>query len=260
MEKTLEELVADFIRSGSDAERQRVFEIILPKIEGLLHRSCRRYHIDGYDYDDLLQQCRLRLWRSLHRWNPLHGCQVTTFVVHIIENELKGLLARATLQSRCPTGSVYSHSQTSEQFAHHLEPADPRNLLEDVDHADELQTILDKLLPSLSTVETKVYQLMYLDGLKQTEVARRLKVSDQRISEVHQSIFVKAKRLLEPDAWKNHVRVAEKPKKLSKFEARVWHLYFERGMGMAQISTEYQIDYGRLDNAIQRIKHKQKGR
>lgn len=61
---------------------------------------CSRYYIPGYDQEDLEQECRLKLWQSINKFDPHQGVLVRTWAQNVIKNTLKDLLKKQTRQKR----------------------------------------------------------------------------------------------------------------------------------------------------------------
>lgn len=75
-------------------------EFALRVLEHDIRFWCSRYYVPGYDQEDLEQECRLKLWQQISKFNPKQGVLVRTWAQNVIKNTLKDLLKRQTRQKR----------------------------------------------------------------------------------------------------------------------------------------------------------------
>lgn len=87
---------------------------MLRSLEGDIYFWCSRYHIPGYELEDLQQECRFKLWRKIENYDAQKGILVRTWANTVIKNHLKDLLRKAMNQKNY----VLNHSgEFNEEIA-----------------------------------------------------------------------------------------------------------------------------------------------
>lgn len=83
-------------------DERNLSERALSDMEDDISFQCTRYHIPGYDYDDLKQECRLRLWQQLcnDKFNVYLGPKFRTWGNFVIKNHLNNLLRGVSRDER----------------------------------------------------------------------------------------------------------------------------------------------------------------
>ena len=115
-------------------------ELYLIACEPSIHYWCRRYYIPGYDYEDLLQEMRMQIWRKLDRYDP-EKATIITWAKPVIVNKLIELLRKQTLKKRW-------NGQTTCEIPENMtdNSQNPINLLYLMDLAQEKGLKLEEIL------------------------------------------------------------------------------------------------------------------
>lgn len=74
-----------------DYDKKIWSEFALKVLEGDVQFLARRYHIKGYEFEDLCQELRMHLWRKISKYDPrISG--IRTWANAVMRNRLKDLL------------------------------------------------------------------------------------------------------------------------------------------------------------------------
>lgn len=83
-----------------DYDEDTYSELAMMILEHDINFICERYHIQGYELDDLKQEARLALWKALPRFRADKGILLRTWANTVIKNHLKNLLFASDLDKR----------------------------------------------------------------------------------------------------------------------------------------------------------------
>lgn len=65
------------------------------QVEGTAHKFCRKYHISGFAYEDLVQEARMELHSTLLVFDENKGASLNTYFYHRLRQRLQNLLNMA---------------------------------------------------------------------------------------------------------------------------------------------------------------------
>jgi len=65
------------------------------QVAGTAYNFCKRYHISGYNFDDLLQEARMELHSTLAIYDKSKGASLNTYYYHRLRQRLQNLLNMA---------------------------------------------------------------------------------------------------------------------------------------------------------------------
>lgn len=159
----------------------------LANYEGLVFRTAQMYSplLDD-DEDDVRQVLRIKVWKALLAFDPAKATQTTEkYVFMCVRNQVKDLLKKKKrpedfIEDKAPADSPV----VRERFeCDHLSATPDEIFAEVEDEGIPLPSTLDAL-------ERDVALLLYLD-FNQTEIARELCVTRQRVRAAHASVKLK---------------------------------------------------------------------
>lgn len=167
----------------------------LESYEGLVFATARRYcdYLD-YELEDVQQLLRLKVWRALCSFDPAKysGPRETAerrYVFTCVRNGVKDLLkeqARRIKRERGTPLFIEDVSGEGDGFEHRHGMAVDAELIFAVVEEENIE------LPStLTELERQVVGLLLIGYERQTEMARELGVSRQRVRSAHASVKVK---------------------------------------------------------------------
>lgn len=143
-------------------------------IEGIVKGVVRELYskYPGVDWEDLEAQGWLLITESVPKFDPSRGCTMNTYLYGALRYGLQDYLRRDVLQEDNLNG-LRDHIDYQEEVIGSLDHAD----------ASEALIVLKQMYEESSGVSRDVLKYMLL-GYTQAEVARELKVSRQRVSEI----------------------------------------------------------------------------
>lgn len=65
------------------------------QVAGTAYNFCNKYHISGYNFDDLLQEARMELYSTLAVYDKSKGASLNTYYYHRLRQRLQNLLNMA---------------------------------------------------------------------------------------------------------------------------------------------------------------------
>jgi len=77
------------VKGYSGAPEEEAMKIL----EGYIISASNRYHVEGFDAEDIAQELRLHLWKKLHLYNPTIGT-IETWGYRVISNKVRDLSRR----------------------------------------------------------------------------------------------------------------------------------------------------------------------
>ena len=83
-----------------DYDKDLYSEIALQLLEGDIQFWSKRYHVPGYEYEDLCQEGRLKLYKALRNYNPFFGVSFRTWANSVIKNHFRDLLRSSNYNCR----------------------------------------------------------------------------------------------------------------------------------------------------------------
>lgn len=139
-----------------------------PLINSLIHNK----YIDGYEKEDLLQECHMKLYECMKTFDPSKGIKFSTYLYTSIRNMLTNMLIGQAIEKKPKLIFMSGDDPTL------LNAVDDINF-ENEDYASILQEIVKELM---LLPRGYVTYLIYIGGKTQQEVADLLGISKQRVS------------------------------------------------------------------------------
>jgi len=68
-------------------------EAAMKVLEGYIIGASNRYHVEGFDAEDVAQELRLHVWKKMHLYNPTIGT-IETWGYRVITNRVRDLARR----------------------------------------------------------------------------------------------------------------------------------------------------------------------
>lgn len=187
----LDALLAAARRGGDHDARERLVRRYLPLVRGLARRHARR----GESVDDLVQVGTIGLIAALDRFDPRRGSDFLPFAVSYVAGEIKRHLRDRSSTIRVPRRVQALDVEAAERAR------SPVSLSEDPDSAppgdaDLFEVVAARVLVAagaraLDPRERQIVLLHHFEGLSQTEVARRVGISQIHVSRLYRRALEK---------------------------------------------------------------------
>lgn len=181
------DLWADYRRDRSDAARNRLALAYLPLVHKVAAEVYRQRRLFLADHDDLVSAGVFGLLRGLAAYDSARGVKAVTYLAFRIRHAILDWLFAFRL--RTPRRQQAGREK-KVPLAAAPEPVAPDDLgvLLDV---EEAETFLALVSPS----QAQILRLHYAQGLPFYEIARRLRVREERVRTAHRAALATIRRL-----------------------------------------------------------------
>jgi RNA polymerase sigma-B factor len=195
------QLILQYRRSGSRRDRDAVIERFLPLARSL----ARRYRRGAEPLEDLEQVASLALLRAVEGFDPARDVAFSSYAVPTITGALKRhyrdygwsvrvprelqelamRIQRSSDAAAAATGEAPTAAQVARQAGVSVEKVIEAREAQQALHADRGafdRVLLESLLEALDERERTIVRLYHLEELTQSEIGRRLGLSQMHIS------------------------------------------------------------------------------
>jgi RNA polymerase sigma factor (sigma-70 family) len=150
----------------NDTEDQQRFRAILAQHSGILYKVVRTYCAEVADQEDLLQEIKIQIWRSLHRYDEKFA--LTTWLYRIALNVAISHYRKHTKRN------AYT-IPLSEQLS------ETRAMENNAPEKEQQLRLLEQFINELNELD-KALMLLYLEDKKQAEIADILGISPSNVA------------------------------------------------------------------------------
>lgn len=174
-------------RTGDQFSMNQLIEDYEPEVRKI---ACK-YFLPRADYEDLLQEGRIAIYKAIISYNPNSKIPFMHFVRMVIKRKLIDCLRAYNRQKHLNLNNAFSLSNTlvedqDESFLNILPNVeDPES---QIVAADEARSFLRELTHEFSGLELTVFRYHFLAGMKQREVTKHLGVSPKSLDNAIQRI------------------------------------------------------------------------
>ncbi len=174
-------------RSGNEEALNLIIQHYEPEVRMI---ACK-YFLPRSDYEDLIQEGRIAIYRAVLSYNPSLDTPFLHFLRMVIKRKLIDSLRKYTRQKHVNLNNAYSLnnliSESEEESFISLLPSteDPAAT---VIANDEALSIIRCINKELSHLERLVFESYFLQGFKQREVSERLGLSPKSLDNAIQRI------------------------------------------------------------------------
>ncbi len=176
-------------KSSNSLTPQKLFEQFLQKNEKLIWTILKPYC--GLDeYDDLLQEAYIGIFKAIITYDPSYGSKLTTYAYACARNEIRMYLRRNNAKGRSETATsieIWERNNENSLLDYTLwmrgESNDGQNMDEKVYMHIAFQVAMDIIEKEMSQ-EIKIVLMHFLAGVPQSQTARDLKISQSSVSKM----------------------------------------------------------------------------
>ncbi len=173
---------------------ERALNYILRKYSNLVRYKARSYFLIGAEYDDLIQEGMIGLFKSIKDFKAGNKTSFKSFAELCITRQIITAIKNATRQKHIPLNcyislneQLYSNEETSYPLFEILkikELNDPEQLVISSEEIEGIKEVFEKFL---SKLETSVLSL-YMKGKTYIEIARTLNLKVKSVDNALQRI------------------------------------------------------------------------
>ncbi len=174
-------------RSGNQDALNWLIEFYEPEIRKI---ACK-YFLPRAEYEDLLQEGRIAIYKAIMSYNPQSEIPFLHFLRMVIKRKLIDSLRAHNRQKHLNLNDAFSLNTPlsdgqEESFLSTLSNID--NPETTIIALDETRSFLKELTRSFSKLELNVFRYHFLDGMKQREVTQHLGLSPKSLDNAIQRI------------------------------------------------------------------------
>lgn len=163
-----DDLMCEMVRNGDEYAVKALIDRYLPVVKAI----AGRYHTVGIDFDDLLQEGMIGIFKAVVGFDKTKNVPFDFFVRKCIKNEMCDAVKASERKKHSPLNNSISFGEPVFEQALHTgcfdsAYGDPEGLVIDKEDEDEIEQVLEGLL---STFEKMVLKT-YLDGNSYKETA-----------------------------------------------------------------------------------------
>jgi len=185
------------LRDGEDA----IMDFIIGKYKDLVRKKSKSLYILGADYDDLLQEGMIGLFKAVRDYDSGRDASFFTFAELCITRQLYTAVHASNRKKHYFLNSYvsfYENEEVHEEGDRDLlqvlvapDTKNPEELLIDQENLEQLETAIEQ---ELSDFEKQVLEL-YLTGMNYTEIARVLGKTDKATDNAMNRVKTKIRKI-----------------------------------------------------------------
>ena len=181
---------------GDFESMDSILQSFKPKVTAI----CREYFLLGADFDDLLQEGMIGLYKSIMAFNETKNDKFSTFASMCIHHQIQNAVKVANSKKNQPLNdyvSINIEGKFSDQAdSPKIILQAPDKGAEQVSLDNERVNLLYQKVKNALTNEQYNILLMYLNGYSYGEIAKTNNVTSKKVDNVIQAIKRKLKLLL----------------------------------------------------------------
>lgn len=185
--KDMETAMLEAARSGDENALNEIIQYYEPEVRMIAYK----YFLPRADYDDLIQEGRIAIYRAVLSYNEKSNIPFLHFLRMVVKRKLIDSLRKYTRQKHLNLNEAFSLnnvlSESEETSFLSLLPnaEDPAATV--IAH-DEANSMIQGLNKNLSNLERLVFKHYFIQGFKQREVSEHLGLNPKSLDNAIQRI------------------------------------------------------------------------
>lgn len=176
-------------RSGDNLAMNQLIMYYEPEIRKI---ACK-YFLPRADYEDLLQEGRIAIFKAVKSYNPASNIPFLHFLRMVIKRKLIDSLRAYNRQKHLNLNMAYSLNNTitddqEESFLNTIRTVEGQDPEAMIISLDETRYFLQELTRQFSSLELNVFRYYFLAGMKQREMTQELGMSPKSLDNAIQRI------------------------------------------------------------------------
>ena len=183
-------------KNGDMGSMDYILQYFKPKVVAI----CREYFLLGADYDDLIQEGMIGLYKAIMAYSLDKNDNFASFATMCIHHQIQNAVKTASSKKNQPLNEYASIniegrvSLTNEEPKSMLQSHDKG--VEELSLDKERESILYEQVREVLTVEQYGILLMYLQGYSYSEMAKKFNITNKKIDNDIQAIKRKLRKIL----------------------------------------------------------------
>lgn len=183
-------------KQGNVQSMESILKCFKPKVTAI----CREYFLLGADFDDILQEGMIGLYKAVNGYDPAKNSNFSRFASMCIHHQIQNAVKMANSKKNYPLNDYVSISVDGQVDS---EDDSPKIMLQaDDSHTEQnslnkegVRNIYEKIKGNLTLEQYKML-LMYLNGFSYSEIATQFGVSNKNVDNQIQAIKRKLRVIL----------------------------------------------------------------
>ncbi|HBV86994.1 sigma-70 family RNA polymerase sigma factor [Desulfosporosinus sp.] len=182
-----ETIMLEAARSGDNDALNEIIQYYEPEVRMI----ASKYFLPRADYDDLMQEGRIAIYRAIISYDDHSGIPFLHFLRMVIKRKLIDSLRKYTRQKHLNLNEAYSLNNV-------ISDSEETSFLELIPNAedpasrvvanDEVHSIIQDLSKQMSNLERLVFEHYFIQGFKQREVSEHLGLHPKSLDNAIQRI------------------------------------------------------------------------
>lgn len=183
-------------KSGDMESMEAILKYFKPKVTAI----CREYFLIGADFDDILQEGMIGLYKSINGYNPEKNNNFPKFASMCIHHQIQNAVKTANSKKNYPLNDYVSINVEGRVDSEDDSPkimlqADNSHTEQNSLNKESLKNVYNAIKNALTPEQYKIL-LMYLNGFTYSEIAEQFNVSNKNIDNQIQAIKKKLRVVL----------------------------------------------------------------
>jgi RNA polymerase sporulation-specific sigma factor len=182
-----EKVLLEAARSGNENALNTIIQHYEPEVRIIAYK----YFLPKADYDDLIQEGRIAIYKAILSYNTNLNIPFVHFLRMVIKRKLIDSIRKYTRQKHVNLNEAYSLNNTISE----AEETNFLSLLSDAEDPasmvianEEARSMISGLNKDLSNLERLVFKYYFIQGLKQREVSKHLGLAPKSLDNAIQRI------------------------------------------------------------------------
>jgi len=185
VEALTDEALCERARGGDVAATEQ----LIHRCRGLILRACRPYFLTGGDYEDLMQEGMIGLFKAIRDYRPEKESSFYHFAELCISRQMYTAIEASNRKKHAPLNSYVSLSEPESGGIGELLETSPEQMMIDRENVAQIKERIEK---SLSDMEKEVLAY-YMQGMNYVQIAEIMERSPKSIDNALQRIKNKLK-------------------------------------------------------------------
>lgn len=161
------------------------YEYLVESNQRLVYKIARRFKVNAFDYDDLVQAGMMGLFNAAKKYDVTKGTKFSTYATYYIIGAIKDELAKSRLlktskyYQKIKNKDIESNDKTDKIVASEYYEV---TLKEDLNDVEGNYLNLDAF--DFTLMEKKMLKLRLENRLSQVEIASELNISQSKVSRI----------------------------------------------------------------------------
>ena len=180
-------------KAGDDKAMETLFRLFRPKITSI----CRKYFLVGADFDDLIQEGMIGLFKAINAFDPTKN-NLSTFASLCIHRQLQNAVKNANRKKNSPLNSyipINFEDSDEDESTSNLVLVDDNSDVEKNFIDKELNAVVISKVKDLLTDEQFKLLKMFLKGDSYSHIAKTLNISVKKVDNLVQAIKKKLRTI-----------------------------------------------------------------